>query len=224
MKRKLFVAGCSVSDYTDVDRPYGKILADLLDCEYVHEGAGAGSNYRTWRKITDHIINGNLTERDILVVQYTEIVRTEFWSALPPFPLPDSSPPGEPYPDGGRIIRWKPFASVWQPNKEEVHFFEEYEKYFVSVEFAKENFRVNNYNFQQMLKNHNINTVFFTTSRTLNSIDNYIIDRYLPYEFRDDTANDKSMNLREGDTCHFSQYGHDITANKLKEHIEKLGL
>jgi len=224
MKRKLCVAGCSVSDYTDVDRPYGKILAESLDFEYIHEGAGAGSNYRIWRKITDHVLKGNLTENDLLIIQYTEIIRTEFWSALPPPSGPDTSPLGELYYNSGRIIRWKPFASTWQPNKEEVTFFEEYEKYFVSIDFARENFRVNNYNFQQMLKNHNINTIFFTTTRTMHTDQNYIIDRYLPYEYKDDTAGDKSMNLRDGDTCHFSQHGHNIIANNIKEHIEKLGL
>jgi hypothetical protein len=224
MKRKLFVAGCSISDYTDIEHPYGEVLSELLNFDYVHEGAGAGSNSRIWRKITDHVLNGNLTQNDLLIVQYTEVTRTEFWSALAPAGIKDTSPPGEPYCDGGRVIRWKPYASAWQPNKEEVEFFEQYEKYFVSVEFAKQNFRVNNYNFQQMLKNHNINVVFLTTTRILNPDYQYITDHFLPNEFKDNTSSDKTMNLRTGDTCHFSQLGHNITANKLKLHIEKLGL
>ena len=50
---KIAVAGCSVSDYTGegVERVYGEILAESLNVEYIHEGAGIGSNYRMWRKI-----------------------------------------------------------------------------------------------------------------------------------------------------------------------------
>ena len=77
---KLIVAGCSVSDYTRVDTVYGKILADSIGYDYVHHGAGCGSNYRIWKKLTQMLMSGDLTDCDIVLVQYTQIDRREFWS------------------------------------------------------------------------------------------------------------------------------------------------
>ena len=136
-KKKICVAGCSVSDYTEVLNPYGKILADSLNLEYLHEGGGCGSNARIWRRVTNHILNGNLGRNDILIVQYTEVIRTEFWSALPPFPSPVTSPDEEPWADGGRILRWKPCANEWQPNPEEKDFFEKQTHVIFGTNFDK---------------------------------------------------------------------------------------
>ena len=47
---KLCVAGCSFSDYTKVDKVWGEYLAEKLDVDYLHEGAGCGSNWRIWRQ------------------------------------------------------------------------------------------------------------------------------------------------------------------------------
>jgi hypothetical protein len=76
---KLIVAGCSVSDYTNVKKVWGEYLAEQLNYEYVHEAAGCGSNYRMWRVLTTHILNGNITANDTVVVQYTTLERNEFW-------------------------------------------------------------------------------------------------------------------------------------------------
>lgn len=224
-KKKICVAGCSVSDYTEVLNPYGKILADSLNLEYLHEGGGCGSNARIWRRVTNHVLNGNLGRNDILIVQYTEVIRTEFWSALPPFPSPVTSPDEEPWSDGGRILRWKPCANEWQPNPEEKDFFEMYEKYFVSVDFAVNNFKVNNFNFQNMLKNCGIKTIFFTTTRIGPGTEKmpYVDEYFKPYEFFEDSKEDRSQNLAPGDTCHFSQLGHNTVAKNIEEHIIKLG-
>lgn len=222
MIRKLCVAGCSVSDYTDVDLPYGKILATDLGVDYLHEGAGAGSNFRIWRRITNHILNNTITEEDVVVIQYTEIVRNEFWSALPNPVSNYTAPPADLSHDGGRVIRWKPSAHTWQPYDEEKQFLKEFEQYFVSPRFSEEEFRVNNYNFQQMLKNHKIRTIFLNTTRS-NLISNYVIDHFQPYQIFEDTHSNPEYNLRENDTCHFSEFGHRYMASELKSHIEKLG-
>lgn len=221
MIRKLCVAGCSISDYTDVDLPYGKILANDLGVDYIHEGAGAGSNFRIWRRITNHILDKTITEEDVIVIQYAEIVRNEFWSAFPD-KVPPTQPASDTSHDGGRVIRWKPSAHVWQPYDAEKHFFEEFERYFVSPRFSKEEFRVNNYNFQQMLKNHNIRTIFLNTTRSYFE-SSYVTDHFLPYQIFENTHNDPKYNLKENDSCHFSEFGHRYMANELKLHIEKLG-
>jgi hypothetical protein len=220
--KKLCVAGCSVSDYTDVESPYGQLIAANLGLEYLHEGAGAGSNYRIWRRITNHVLDGNITPDDILIVQYTEIVRNEFWSALPqPDPNWYRAPPADTSHDNGRILRWKFGSHVWQPYEEEQHFFEEYEKYFVSPRFAQEQFRVNNYNFQMMLKYHNIKTIFLTTSRSTVAGE-YLIEPFHSYQVYDKSNGDPVYNLRENDSCHFSQLGHRVMADKLIERIKEL--
>jgi hypothetical protein len=219
--KKLCVVGCSVSDYTDVEFPYGHLIANDLGLEYLHEGAGAGSNYRIWRRITNHILDGKITSDDILIIQYTEVVRNEFWSALPEPTIPYTSPPAELSHDNGRVLRWKFGSHVWQSHPEEQRFFEEYEKYFVSPRFAQEQFRVNNYNFQMMLKAHNIKAIFLTTSRsTLTG--KYLIEPFESYQVYDKSNSEPAYNLREGDTCHFSQFGHRHMADKLIERIKEL--
>ena len=228
MKNKLFVAGCSISDYTWVQETYGEILAKQIEFDYVHEGAGGGSNYRIWRKISNHIIDGYLKDNDILIVQYTEAVRNEFWSAFPDTRVYDQFPNqpknADESHDNGTVIRYKYGAWHWQNFNEEKHFFTQYEKNFVNIKFAQENFRVNNYNFQQMLKNHNIKTVFLTTPRNGPGVhsEEYIIDYFKPYEFVDNSMKDDKFNLKENDKGHFSQLGHSNMAEELKVHLQKL--
>ena len=65
---KVVVGGCSVSDYTGLGtkQTYGEILAQNIDAEYIHHGAGMGSNYRIWRNITNLVMNNEITE-DFLI-------------------------------------------------------------------------------------------------------------------------------------------------------------
>lgn len=230
MKSKLFVAGCSVSDYTRVQEPYGEILANLIGFDYVHEGAGAGSNYRIWRKITNHVLSGNLTENDILIIQYTESVRNEFWSAFPDTRIYDMFPnqpkiSDESY-DSGTIIRFKADSHIWQNFDKEIEFHKSYEENFVNTKFAEENFRVNNYNFQQMLKNHNIKTIFLTTTRSgpVTNSSEYMTAHFKPYEFFDYSNRNEVYNLgpKNVDDCHFSKLGHETIANELRDHLQHL--
>ena len=58
---RLVVAGCSVSDYTEVDKPWGEYLSEQLSCEYLHLAAGSGSNYRMWRLLVSHIVDNKIT-------------------------------------------------------------------------------------------------------------------------------------------------------------------
>ena len=61
---KLIVAGCSVSDYTCVDKVWREYLSDQLTIPYMHEAVACGSNYRIWRKLSSHIINRTITPDD----------------------------------------------------------------------------------------------------------------------------------------------------------------
>ena len=132
--RKLFAAGCSISTRCYANTSYPEELAKLLNYELVNCTAGCGSNYRTWRMITKHIMDGNLTSDDLVIIQYTEPTRREFWSR---FPKNNDNYKDE-Y-DDGSILRFKFDSYLWQLTKEEIEFLRTYETNFVNDAFEKEN-------------------------------------------------------------------------------------
>jgi hypothetical protein len=224
--KKLFVAGCSFSDFTKVTKVYGQFLAEKLKYQYIHEGAGCGSNWRIWRTITKHIMSGNLTPNDLLIVQYTGRERQEFFSALEQ-PKELDRPNSIDYLkiiekfNNGNIIRYKAKSHVWQHNKEEQVFFELYEKYFVDVKFSKEQFITQNYLFQKMLLSNNINAIFVDTLRSHRLLDSDMLPEYLPV-FREPVTDLKNLfeyNLEPNDFGHKNQLGHEIFAEWLFAHI-----
>jgi len=225
---KLFVAGCSFSDYTKVEKVYGEFLAEKLGCEYVHEGAGAGSNWRIWRTITTHVMSGNLTSDDILVVQYTGREREEFWTD---FPQPDTAflprtidslNTIDRCANGGNIIRFKANAGSWQNNPEECDFFKTYEKYFVNIHFENERFRAHNFMFQHMLISNNIRTIFIRGIRVPLFPDKEILPEFRPYVYDMGYEYDPAHNLSPSDTSHLNQLGHEVFAGRLFDHIVKV--
>ena len=123
-KRKLFTAGCSVSIRNSCSTSYPEELSKLLDYKLVNCAAGCGSNYRIWRTLTKHIMDGNLTSEDILTIQYTEILRFEFYSKFPragEITMEDSY-------DDGKLIRYKFYSDKWQNTEEETKFFKLFEE------------------------------------------------------------------------------------------------
>lgn len=230
LRNKLIVAGCSFSDFTKIDVPYGVTVAQKLGRNYVHEGAGCGSNQRIWRRITGMVLDGSITDQDLVVVQYTERTRQEFWTSY----SQDSAYKGpnckknikavEDYRDGGHLIRFKYGAAEWQNNVEDKELFRLYEKGFISIEYATELFRVNNYNFQTMLARNNINCVFIKTWRYPYNLDTEILPEFESIVFYDSDIKEHH-NLENKDYAHMNQEGHDFFADKLYIHIkDKVGL
>jgi len=217
--KKLFIAGCSIATKNGMSTTYGDELAKLLDYECVHEGAGCGSNYRIWRTITNHIINGNLTSNDLLVINYTEPIREEFWS---PFPIVNENMLNEDYYNDGKLIRFKVLANNYQKYKEEQQFFKLFEENFLNWEYQLDKFNVYHFNFQHMLKNHKIKTIFIKSNRIFAEWDGNIFDEFKPL-YIDTTIDDKSTCISEND-CHFSDYGHKLMAKNLYNHILKYKL
>ena len=223
--RKLFVAGCSFSDFTKVSKVYGQFLAEKLGYEYVHEGAGCGSNWRIWRTITKHVMSGNLTPDDLLVVQYTGRERQEFFSSLDK-PSITYRPNSLTYlkvfdtVNNGNIIRYKAQAQDWQHNKEERDFFGLYEKYFLDAEFAREQFVTQNYLFQKMLLSNRINVIFIRSFRCPPLLESDVLPEYLPI-FREPFFSTElhKYNLEPDDYGHMNQLGHEIFAEWLFTHI-----
>lgn len=221
--KKLFVAGCSFSDFTKVEKVYGQFLAEKLNYEYVHEGAGCGSNWRIWRQITKHVMSGNLTPNDLLIVQYTGREREEFWSSLeqPAYAFEPNTVDHLTVIDkysGGNIIRYKAEAAAWQNNKEERNFFDEYEKYFVSINFERERFVTHNYMFQRMLLSNNINAIFIRAHRIPPLADSDILSEFKPYVFNE-PHKIREHNLAPDDFGHMNQLGHQVFADWLFDHI-----
>lgn len=103
---KIIVGGCSFSNRRYGIRPWGELVADHLGCEYIHEAASAGSNYRIWRTITNHIIDKRIHKDDLIIIQYTLVDRKESWTPNlhTNHELENIS---EPY-DGGTLVRLTP--------------------------------------------------------------------------------------------------------------------
>ena len=155
---KVVVAGCSFSDYTgkEVTKVYGEILANSLNAEYIHEGAGAGSNYRMWRKVTNLVMDDKITSTDLVIMQYTEVTRQEYWHAIREtrdnniYIGPNRQQIREPA-YGGDIIRWKMDIADYGHFSSQRKFFQLKENYFTSSEFDDERFKYNHYLFHLSL-------------------------------------------------------------------------
>ena len=216
--KKLFAAGCSISTRCNCSTSYPEELAKLLDYELINCTAGCGSNYRIWRMITKHIMDGNLTSDDLLLIQYTEPTRREFWSKFPK----NNDNYKDLYEDG-TIIRFKIDSYMWQRTKEEIEFLRTYETNFLNDVFENENFEINNFNFQHMLKHHGIKVIFIKTTR-IGVADFFTFDDYKKMIYYDYSNSDESNNQSKKDCGHFSEKGHKLMAENLYQHILNLKL
>lgn len=217
--KKLFVAGCSVSDYTKVDKVYGEYLSEKLNYEYVHEGAGCGSNWRIWRKITNHILNGNLTPNDLLIVQYTTIERREIWSRENYISKNEKIELREDYKDGGNIVRFKMGSHAWQQREGEKKFFKLYEENFLSDDFEKEVFKTQNVMFQTLLKNYNIPTIFLGFYLSLEQKTMTLLPEFEENSYLGINRFLEEKYFLENDNGHFSDLGHQMVSEKLYDFI-----
>lgn len=217
--RKLFVAGCSVSDYTKVEKVYGEYLSEKLNCDYVHEGAGCGSNWRIWRKITNYILNGELTSNDLLVVQYTTIERKEVWSKENYKMNNEKILLREDYKDGGNLVRFKVGSYDWQQIDYEKKFFNLYENCFLSIDYEREVFKTQNLMFQTMLKYFNIPTVFLGYYLSLNKNTMDLLPEFKKNSYVEIPHVLDRKYCLENDWWHLNDLGHQMVADKLYEYI-----
>lgn len=210
---KLFVAGCSFSDYTKVSKVYGDFLAEKLNCQYMHTAIGNGSNYRIWREVVNCILSGKLTSDDLLIVQYSNIHRNEFW-----FNKEKSSAKEDEY-DDGVVARFKMNSYSWQTNSTLKDFFQTYENHCINSNFEKEKFIVNHTMFQTLLCYFKIKTLFLETAY----IDNNLM--LLPELFKiqwNKQYSELELALFSRDMAHLSPKGHETLAQDLYEHLIKV--
>ena len=80
-KPRVFSAGCSIADRTQTTHCYGDYLAEKMDYDYVHLAGGGGSNHRSFRQIVHAVHDGELTDADMLIMQFTDVTRKELASS-----------------------------------------------------------------------------------------------------------------------------------------------
>ena len=167
--RKLLVAGCSWSDLTRVDKCYGNWLSEEFDAEYHHHGSGVGSNWRIWRTVSEKIINQKFNRNDILLIQYTNCTRQEFWSS---YVETNENRLTDIYGnvilredfDDGQIIKFKVNIPDSQIDKNEDQLFTLYESYFLNKEFEMLKQKQFHMMFQCMCKEYDLPNVFFISA------------------------------------------------------------
>lgn len=210
---KLFVAGCSFSDYTKVKKVYGDFLAEKLNCQYMHIAKGNGSNYRIWREAVNHILSGELTSQDLLIVQYSNMHRNEFW-----FNKEKSSAKEDEY-DDGVVVRFKMNSYSWQDNRVLMDFFKVYENHCINSNFEKEKFIVNHTMFQTLLCYYKIKTLFLETAYIDNSLT--VLPECNKIQWNRNYS-ELELALSSVDTAHLSSKGHETLAQDLYEHLIKV--
>ena len=229
---KVIVGGCSVSDYsgTGVDRVYGEILANNINAEYVHHGAGCGSNYRIWRNITRMVMNNEITKDDIVLIQYTNPSREEYWSAVvlseenrfddhKKIELREQKYNGD-------IIRWKPGAYNWhKTNDFEYTFFKLKEEHFTSTEFDEERFEYNHFLFHNLMVSKNIKVAYIVPDGVMavyNKDNLHLFNKNGEIHITDDMTFLYPGEYLE-DPGHFNQKGHKYVATVLEDFIKEKG-
>ena len=218
---KVVVAGCSISDYTHVDEVYGELYAKKLGAEYIHLGAGCGSNFRMWRKLGQLIMSGTVTSKDIVIMQPTQIHRREDFRPFtegdePLFGSNGKSLLNEKYNSEGSIIRYKPNAhkDVLANHPTEAKF-AQLRDHFVDPDFEKEVFRNQMDMFQGLCTAKDINLWIIDIGYTENLID-YVWNKGKVVPMRWIRLRHPLMDPRHGrDDGHFSQEGHHVAADTL---------
>lgn len=226
---RLIVAGCSFSDYCQVEKNYAEYLAEHLQLVHVPGfTSGLGSNHRIFRTITSGIRNNTITNKDLLVIQYTELLRKEFWSYFTqPLERGGNQEKGsynrEPYGEG-QIIKYKLDAYSWQNIEEERQLFKLLTDNFTSLEYEKENFENLHLALLTLLNKMKIRTVFVESGylyRPLNMYDSVFCSK-VSVNPPLNTPDFIEYCLSDNDCTHLSNLGHRKLAEILLKHINSL--
>lgn len=222
--QNLLVLGCSVSDYTHVDKTWGEILAERCNLNYIHQAAGCGSNWRMWRKAFDLIDNGVVTKDDIVIVQYTELIRREFWSPYQTQSRPLYGSNGKSYMteayDNGHITRYKIDAQEMSDyTKKEQQFFKSYTR-MLNPKFELEQFKMMHNMFQGYMSDKGFDRLYFLMCAMFGAL--YEYDTFhSKYESNYIHAPKAFENHLPDDQGHMNQQGHLLLADLIYNYISK---
>ena len=231
---KVIVGGCSASDSfandPGTDSVYGQILATRLGADYVHHVASAGSNYRIWRKITQMVMNHQITKDDIVIIQYTQVSRQEYWSASSKpeqFWRESLNAYQDKYMQGGSIISFKaPADSFLGKTKIEENFFKLKEQYFTCSGYDEERFEYNHFLFHNLMVSKNIKVAYIVPGGGMlsgyNSYYVHLFNKNGEIHITDDMAFWYPGEYLE-DSGHFNQRGHEYVAAVLEKFIKEKG-
>jgi hypothetical protein len=220
---KLIVAGCSYSDRFFNEKCYGDYLSDRLNLDYIHKAKNCGSNYSIWRTISTMVINKEIDPDDIVLIQYTEITREEFYTALDPN---TNHVVREHYGDGW-IIRYKLGCEQWNTTRPIQKMLKTYSDYMVSREFESERFIFNDYNFQCLLEKFNINAYFLRLSCYSQISEDGSELQILSDYFKNRVFTERTKYtvhpfcFSDSDPWHLSDMGHRELANDLHTFLSK---
>lgn len=198
---RLAVGGCSFSDYRYDIIPYGHQVAKHFKLEYIHEAACAGSNYRIWRTLTNHIIKGTIGKGDIIILQYTLVDRREAWS-----PMIHKRFKGESITEDystGTLLRLTPHSADFAINRYEKQL-AECHNYFTNHEYNIECFWTQHTCFAALCETKGITVRYLNTQYDSENRINDIDGTHL--------LTGKKFLLDAG---HMNQLGHDRTAQLL---------
>ena len=225
--KRLITAGCSFSDYAQISKNYSEYLAEKLGIEHVPGyTSGCGSNYRMWRKLLSGIRRKEITSNDLLVIQYTEPSRKEFWSRH----IEDhytnwdekQSPIREPF-GTGQIIKFKINPPVYR-SKEEQKLFNLLEENFVDSEYDVELFENYHFSFLTTLETYKISTIFLETIYK-HDIPLYDCTFCTSLDIKNNIENFQRFPsdqycLSEDDCSHLSDKGHRKVADLIYKHLQ----
>ena len=218
MAKKLVVAGCSYSDRIQVDVCYGDILSTRLGTEYLHEARTCGSNYRIWRRIFEKVTNGEISQDDIVLIQYTEITRDELATWIDPLAKAELT---EKFDPETWLFRFKMDANELCFDNDAKQWLKSYIDRWVCIPYEEQRFRMNNHMFQCMLEHHRINTFFLNLSAYAPNSNIWSTISYFPDRvYVDNTLHLPPYNISPDDKWHLSPVGHKKVADDVYEFIK----
>ena len=203
---KLAVGGCSFSDYRYGIIPWGEQVAQHYNHTYIHEAACAGSNYRIWRTLTQHIINNTLNSGDTIVLQYTLVDRRESWTPIEHTNTNPEESIVDPY-TSGSIIRLTPHSEQFAVGRQE-RALAHCHNYFTNHQFNLENFWCHHTAFAALCATRGI------ALRYLNTI--YDAENRISDINGIHLLSESSWRL---DSSHMNQTGHDLCARLVIDHL-----
>lgn len=208
----MLVGGCSFSSpfSVPVNCSWPNIVANRLGYELIDEAAMAGSNYRIWRTLVNHIRSGNVKNTDKVIVQYTEPHRTEYYTPTTRTPLMynDQHQFHERYKDGyiGKM-KW----GMEQNLKGHEQTYAKLKIFLSCDEWEREMFEINHTMFEGYLRSEGFEHVYFLATLYLSTLESH-------YPIIDCTNVLKTHSLK-GDPWHLSEGGHLKVADKVSKVI-----
>lgn len=192
--KKIFVFGCSVSDYCLVDKNYSDYLIDE-GYEVSKNTQGGGSNYASFRKLHKRLREGELDSNSRVVFQYTNPNRREI-------------------PVGDELTNWKMESHTWQQNPYIKRVHKMWEENCVNEEYELEVLLNQCYITELALISLNIPTLWLTSSYTSPLHTDAL--PVLKHQLFTSHLLDFSGKRVSEDGAHFSDYGHKEMAQIIK--------